>query len=127
MATKSLQRCLKVIKENNWLYQITEHWNPWSKRREDLWGFCDIQCLDGKRTLAIQATGPDVAIHRKKILENQYVIPWLGADGNELQIWSWRKLKKVRGKKATYWDCKITDVLLVNNEIYFEEACDEKR
>jgi len=121
MATKSIQRSLTLIKEYAWEYWITEKWNQYSRRREDLFGFCDILCLDGSRTLAIQATGPDAASHRHKIKENPYVLPWLQA-GNEFQMWSWRKLKKVRGKKATYWDCKKADILLVNGEIYFEET-----
>ena len=122
MATKSIQRSLKQIKQYGWFYDKTEQpYNRFTKRRKDLFGFGDILCLDGKRTIAIQATGADIASHRAKILENIFVIPWLEADGNELQIWSWRKLKKARGKKATYWHCKITDVLLHRNEIYFEE------
>ena len=118
--TKSIQRSLKLIKEYGWIYEITEHWNHYTQKRTDLFGFSDILCLDGSRTLAIQATGPDVASHRHKIKENPYVLPWLQA-GNEFQMWSWRKLKKVRGKKATYWNCKVSDVLIVSGEIYFEE------
>lgn len=121
MSTKSMQRSLKQVKELGWLYQNTEHWNPYSRRREDLWGFCDILCLDGKRTIAIQACGADLASHRTKIYENEYVRAWLEA-GNELEIWSWTKRKKVRGKKATYWHCKVTSVFLFHLDIYFEEV-----
>jgi len=120
MATKSIQRSLKLIKEYEWQYWITEKWNHYTRRREDMFNFCDILCLDGQRTLALQATGSDVASHRRKLQENEFVLPWLVA-GNELQMWSWRKLKKVRGKKATYWNLKITDILQVHGEIYFEE------
>ena len=116
-------RSLEKIKEYGWLYDIVEQpYNRYTKKKKDLFGFGDILCLDGKRTVIIQATGADLSSHRYKILENMFVIPWLEADGNELEIWSWRKLKKVRGKKATYWNLKITDVLLVNGEIYFEES-----
>ena len=120
MATNSIQRTLKLIKEYGWIYWVTEKWNHYTRRREDMFQFCDILCLDGKRTIAIQACGSDYQEHVRKISENEYVIPWLMA-GNELQIFSWRKLKKVRGKKATYWNCKIADVLLVNGELYWEE------
>ena len=120
MATKSIQRSLKIIKEYGWNYWITEKWNAYTRRREDMFNLCDILCLDGKRTIAIQATGSDVASHRRKLSENPFVKPWIEA-GNELEMWSWRKLKKVRGKRATYWHNKITDVLLVNGEVYFEE------
>lgn len=119
MATKSIQRSLKLIKEYGWHFWITEHWNQYSRRREDLYGFCDILCMDGIRTIAIQACGADLASHREKLRENEYVLPWL--ESREIQIWSFRKLKKVRGKKATYWHCKKTDVLEHDGAIYFEE------
>jgi len=120
MAVKSIQRSLKLIKDYGWLYEITEHWNQYTRRRHDLWGFCDILCLDGKRTIAIQACGSDYQEHVLKMKNNEFVIPWLIA-GNELQLWSWRKLKKVRGKKATYWSCRKADILLVGKELYVEE------
>lgn len=119
MATKSIQRSLKLIKEYGWEYWITEKWNPFTRRREDLFNFCDILCLDGCRTIAIQACGSDFSSHIKKIRENEFVVPWL--QGNELQLWGWRKLKKVRGKKATYWACRKADIRLVNGDIYIEE------
>ena len=120
MATKSIQRSLKLIKEYRWLYWIVEHWNGYTRRREDLFNCIDILCLDDKRSIGIQAMGSDIASHRRKVLENPFVIPWLTA-GNELQFWAFRKLKKKRGMKATYWDCKKIDVLIVKGEIYFEE------
>jgi len=120
--TKSMQRSLEKIKEYGWEYWIVEYYNHYARRKIDFFNFGDILCLDGDRTLVIQATGSDIASHRDKIMENEFVIPWLSAIGNEFQIWSWRKLKKVRGKKATYWDCKVTLVLLVQGQIYFEEV-----
>ena len=121
MAVKSIQRSLKLIKNYGWFYEITEHWNQYTRRRHDLWGFCDILCLDGKRTIAIQCCGADLAKHRDKIYENEYIRAWLAA-GNELEIWSFTKRKKVRGKRATYWHCKVTNVFLFHQDVYFEEA-----
>jgi len=119
--TKSIQRSLKLIKEYEWLYWITENWNSFTHRRIDLFNCIDILCIDGNRTIGIQAMAGDVSSHKQKILENEYVIPWLQGRDRELQFWAWRKLKKVRGKKATYWNCKKIDVLVFNNEIVFEE------
>lgn len=85
-----------------------------------MFNFCDILCLDRSRTIAVQAMGADINKHKQKLLENQFVIPWLQA-GNELQFWAWRKLKVKRGGKAMRWDCKVIDILLVNNEISAEE------
>ena len=118
--TKSIQRSLKLIKEYEWNYWITEVWNHYARKRIDLFNFCDILCLDDTRTIAIQAMGSDYQNHVSKIRENEFIMPWLQA-GNELQLWSWRKYLKKRGGKAKEWRCKITDVLLHDNEIYFEE------
>jgi len=82
--------------------------------------FCDILCLDGERTIAVQCCGSDYQQHVIKIRENEFIVPWLRA-GNELQIWAWRKLKKKRGGKAMEWKPRIADVMLVNGEIYVEE------
>jgi len=118
--TKSIQRSLKLIKEYGWLYWITEKWNHYTKRREDLYNFCDILCLEGKRTIAIQACGSDYQAHVIKIMENEYVIPWLEA-GNELQVWSFRQYLKKRGGKAKEWRVNKTDVFSVKGELYFED------
>jgi len=119
--TKSIQRSLKLIKENGWYYWVTEVWNHYSHKRVDMFGFCDIMCLDGSRTIAIQACGSDYQEHVRKIKENDYVLPWLTA-GNELQIWSWRRYLKKRGGKAKEWRAVIFDVLIVKGEIYIEQV-----
>ena len=122
MATKSMQRSLKLIKENRWLYYVTETWNHYSKKRGDLFGFCDVLCLDGERTVAVQACGADYQEHVRKIHECYYVVPWLEA-GNEIQIWSWRKYLKKRGGKAKEWRVNIAEVLLLPwGELYIEET-----
>jgi hypothetical protein len=122
LATKSIQRSLKVIKEYGWQYWITEKWNPYSRTNEDMFGFCDILCLSDCRTIAIQscAGGGDYMRHVRKIRDNEYAIPWLFA-GNEIQIWAWRQLKKKRGGKAKIWKPRVADILLVGGELYFEE------
>jgi len=120
MAIKSMQRSLERIKTFGWIYWRTEHWDYYAKKRKDLFQFCDILCLDELRTVAVQACGSDLSQHIEKIKTNEYVIPWLSAN-NELQIWAWRKRKKVRGKKATYWSPRIVDVIFLNNELFFEE------
>ena len=116
-----MQRTLKVIKEMELMYWKVEYWQPWARRRIDLFNIIDLLVLDSG-ILGIQVTGADVASHRTKLAdtEKHYTIEWIKA-GGLLQIWSWRKLVKKRGEKAKYWNLKITNVLLVQGEIYFEE------
>jgi len=118
--TKSMQRSLALIKDFNWHYWRTEHWNGFTRRREDMFGFCDILCLDGGRTIAVQACGSDYQEHVRKIRGNEFVRPWLKGKGNELQIWSWRTYLKKRGGKAREWRVVVADVLIVKGEIYIE-------
>lgn len=122
--TKSMQRSLEVIKKQGLTYQIVEKWNPWSKKREDLFGIIDILVLDGV-ILGVQATGADVAGHRRKLADDNksMTIAWLEA-GGLLELWSWRNLVIKRGMKAKKWNLKITEVLIVAGEIYFEEVKD---
>jgi len=119
--TTPMQRTLKVIKEMELMYWKVEYWQPWARRRIDLFNIIDLLVLDSG-ILGIQVTGADVASHRTKLAdtEKHYTIEWIKA-GGLLQIWSWRKLVKKRGEKAKYWNLKITNVLLVQGEIYFEE------
>lgn len=120
MATKSIQRSLKRIKELEWQYWITEKYNPFSKQREDLFNFIDILCLSGDRTIAIQACGTDFQQHVRKIKDNAYIKPWLEA-GNECQIWSWRKVKKTRGGKQSIWKPRIADIVLIEDNLHIKE------
>jgi hypothetical protein len=124
MANSHLQRTTKKLREQGSLYWKVEYYNPWAKKKIDLFNIIDLVVLDVGCTLGVQVTGADLASHRKKIAGEfqKYTRAWLEA-GNQLCIHSWRKLKVKRGGKARRWNCKKTDVLLVKGEIYFEERC----
>ncbi len=121
MATKSLQRTLKVIKADGLKYWIVEVWKQWAKRRVDLFNIIDLLVLDNG-ILGIQCTGADFKKHKIKIMEEEKenTFAWLES-GGRLEVHGWRKLKKKRGGKATYWACRIADVMIVNKELYWEE------
>ena len=50
------QRSLAYLREKGYLVEIVEHWNPWVKRRKDLWGWCDLLCVKRDEVLAVQVT-----------------------------------------------------------------------
>jgi hypothetical protein len=116
-----MERTLDVIKKDNLKYWKVEHWNPYAKRRIDLFNIIDLLVLDGC-ILGIQVCGSDYQEHVRKITEDEKenTLSWLAA-GGRFEIWSWRKLKKVRGGKAMEWEPRISDVLAVGGEIYIEE------
>jgi hypothetical protein len=50
------QRSLKKLRDDGWLAEVVEHWNPFARIRKDLFGFIDIIAIRGNETLAVQST-----------------------------------------------------------------------
>lgn len=91
------QRTLKTLREDGWLVQVVERWNPYAKIRQDLYGFIDLLAIKRGRILGVQVTsGSSHAARVKKILATEAAILWLES-GAELEVRSWRRL----GKKGT--------------------------
>ena len=103
MATLSLQRSKQELEKQGYSVWIVERWNQWSHKRLDLFNMADLVAIreDRKGVLAIQACGEDCQEHIRKMMDNVYVKVWLKAE-NPFFIWSWRKLKEGREKRAFY-------------------------
>lgn len=116
-----MERTLAVIKKHGLKWWKVEYWQQWAKRRIDLFNIIDLLVLDNG-IVGVQVCGSDFAAHRDKLLkdEAENTRAWLENDGR-IELWGWRKLKKVRGKKATHWKPRIADIVLSNGELYFEE------
>ena len=83
------QRTLKALREQGAKVQVVEHWNPFAKRRIDVFHFIDILALiPGKGIVGVQCTSDsNRASHREKILTNEYAPEWLKYGGKiELTI-----------------------------------------
>ena len=120
-----MQRTRAVLKKRGIINQIVERYFPKSRKypfgcKEDFLNIIDLIALDDG-ILGIQICGSDYQSHVRKIREQKTnTIAWL-ENGGRFEIHSWRKYLKKRGGKAKEWKCKITDVLLHDGEIYFEE------
>ena len=121
-----MQRTKSELKKYGIIHQVVERYFPPSKKypfglKEDFLNIIDVIALDNGM-VGIQVCGSDLNAHKHKImyLKRNNTIAWLSNNGR-LEIWSWRKLKKKRGMKATYWKPRIIDIILVNNELYWEE------
>ena len=69
----------------------------------DLFHIIDLICLDPELGIVgVQSCGSDYAGHYKKILAAQHAPMWIEA-GGVLELWGWRKVKKVRGSKVMVW------------------------
>jgi hypothetical protein len=120
MASKPTQRTIAELKALGAEVQIVERWNPFAKRRVDLFGFIDILALLGPNILAIQTTGGAGGNHAKrrtKILAEPRALAWLKA-GGLIELWSWAlrtsPVRKKNGKrsKVKVWTCRKEAITL---------------
>lgn len=111
MSTSPTQRTLKYLRAKGHTCAISEHWNPFAKIRQDLFGFCDIVSLteDGD-TICVQAcSGTDTSKREKKILAHKNY-PLLKRSNWKILVIGWRKLKVKRGGKAIKWVEKVSEL-----------------
>lgn len=87
------QRTLKYMRDKGYRCWIVEYFNPWVKRRLDLWNCIDILCIGHGETIAIQTTSTGVAARVKKIRENEY-FPIMLESGWKVVVHGWSKNTK---------------------------------
>lgn len=71
MAVSPSAKARRWLEKSGWTVDVTEHWNHFSKRRHDLFGFVDMIAIRaGAPIRFIQVTSwPNVTARRKKITE----------------------------------------------------------
>lgn len=107
------QRSLKRLREAGWTVAITEHWNPFARRRVDLYGFIDLLCFRGNEMLAVQTTsGSNVSARLAKMAALPAAHGWVASGTRRLVIHGWAK-RGPRGK-AKKWDCREVEVTPFN-------------
>lgn len=95
------QRALAECRRRGWIAQVVEHWNPFARIRQDLFGVIDIVALTDVGILGIQAcAGASHAARMAKVRAEPRTKAWLGAGGG-LEVWSWAK-RGARGKAKTW-------------------------
>ena len=101
--TSPTQHSLAQLRSEGYTCAITEHWNQFSKRRIDLFGFADILAIRPGEVVAVQTTtAAHVSARINKILELDTPLKWLQAGGRIL-IHGWA-LRGPRGKRKV-WKC----------------------
>lgn len=103
------QRSLAYCRERGWTVQVVEHWNPFARRRVDLFGCIDLVAITPEGVLGIQTTsGSGHSSRRKKVLAEKRIAQWVAA-GAQFHIWSWSK----RGPgKRKEWTLRCEPILL---------------
>ena len=124
--TSPMERTRSELKNRGIINQIVERYFPKSRKypfgcKEDFLNIIDLIALDSG-IVGIQVFGSDVMPHKKKIMHEHKskTIAWLD-NGGRLECHGWRKRKKKRGGKAMVWSARIFDVILMNNELFWEE------
>ncbi len=88
------QRTLAELRKRGYeCVQIVEHWNPFAKRRVDLWTFVDvIGIAPDNRVTGIQCTSRDnVSARVTKIVESPN-LPVLQRANVRILVWGWGKM-----------------------------------
>ena len=121
-----MERTKAELKKHGIWHEVVERWLPRSKKypfglRKDLFSIIDLIALDNG-IVGIQVCGKDWMEHHRKIMseKKENAIRWI-SNGGRLEIHGWRKRKKKRGMKATYWSPRIADVFISRGELYWEE------
>ena len=116
--TTAVQRTMRLLRGQGSICAVVEKYNAFVGEhgiRQDLFGIVDVLCLDPERGfVGVQCCTGSFAEHWRKMTEDcaQACYDWLTTPGGHLEIWTWRKLKKVRGGKAFIWQPRVDAVRL---------------
>lgn len=92
--------------------QVVEHWNAFSRKRNDLFKFVDVLGILGNQTFGIQTTSRGNMSARKKKIEqdNAQTLSRLKDAGWVILLQGWGKVSVKRGSKSKKWDVKIVEL-----------------
>lgn len=94
-------RSLERLRELGYTAKVVEHWNPYAKIRQDLFGVDILALKPGEPVLVVQATtGNNHASRRTKLQEAGFDTLWASA-GATLEVWSWSK-QGLRGQRKVW-------------------------
>jgi hypothetical protein len=103
------QRSLQRLRKDGWLVAIVEHWNAFTKRRNDLFGFGDLLAVRKDTVILVQTTSDANVSHRvAKIKEIPAARYWLESPNRRIVIHGWGK-KGERGKPKR-WECREVEL-----------------
>lgn len=101
------QRSLNLLRENGYLAEVVERWNPFAKVRHDLFGVIDILGVHPEHgTLAVQTTSVgNLAARVQKVQESPH-LENLKRAGWKIEVHGWRK----PSKKERTWTVRVEKI-----------------
>lgn len=116
MSSSPTQRTLKALRDEGYLTEVVERWNPHANIRQDLFGWIDIIAIKPGQILAVQATSysnHSARVKKLKTERQEQVGEWLSA-GGLAEVWSWRSKQRVLKDgtlgKSKVWSPKVTKI-----------------
>ena len=104
------QRTLRALRQEGYICGIVErflsHVGPFGIH-QDLFGIFDIIAIMPRGICGIQScSGSKFTEHDRTILESEFSLEWLKAEGH-IELWGWRKVKAKRGGKQMIWKPRL--------------------
>ena len=94
-------RSLALLRELGYTAKVVEHWNPYAKIRQDLFGVDTLALKPDEPVLVVQATTrSNHAARRTKLQEAGFDTLWANRAGAMLEVWSWAKQGPLGSRKV---------------------------
>lgn len=101
--TSPTKRSLKRLRDAGYLVQVVEHWNPFARVRQDLFGFIDLIAVRDREVLAVQTTSGDHVAERVRKIGDHPNVDMVRKAGIRIEVHGWRKLASGR------YECRVVD------------------
>lgn len=98
------QRSLAYLRSLGYEVDIAEHWNPFARRRNDLFGIIDLVALTPDGTIGVQTTSASNVSARIRKIEDSPMLFALRRAGWRIEVHGWKK------DKSGSWRLRIEDV-----------------
>jgi hypothetical protein len=93
MPMSPTQLTLRELKKMGYFPAVVEHWNPFARIRQDLFGFIDVIGVKRDETIAVQATSLSNMSARVKKLTNHDNIGYVREANWRIEVWGFYKEK----------------------------------
>ena len=86
-SVKTTQYALRQLRKEGWYPVVVEHWNSFSRHREDFLGIIDLICFRGEEVLGLQVTSRGNISSRVRKMAESETIRYPREAGWLIQVW----------------------------------------
>jgi len=103
--TSPTRRSFAYLVEQGYRPAIVERWNPFARRRQDLYGILDIIAVRKGETLGVQTTTAANISARIRKVQDSSALADLRAANWRIHVHGWSKRKK-----SGRWEVRVEDI-----------------